>query len=243
MAVRNYLNGAPLLSLSVDVNASDVTLEVTSTAGYPTAPFILALERGTVNEEVVLCTAKTATTFTVTRGWDGTTGKSHSATAVIEHTTSSIDYNEANAHINGTGDVHSQYPLKTAWTGKGVLLTASAAGTISVLAAPTNDLVLVGDTAQAGGMKWSTLGSNSYANGSIALAKLDSSLQQSVIQRLSSLPGSPVAGQEVYNTTAGRWYGYDGSWHLRPHGIGKVTRTTGNPSGGADGDVHFKYTA
>lgn len=243
MAVRNYIAGAPMLSLSVGVNTTDVTLEVPSTAGYSTVPFILALERGTVNEEVVLCTAKNATTFTVTRAWDGTTGKSHSIGAVIEHTTSAIDYNEANAHINGTGDVHSQYPLKTAWTGKGVLLTASGAGTISVLAAPTNDLVLMGDTAQAGGIKWSTLGSNSYANGSIALAKLDSSLQQSVIQRLGSYPGSPVAGQEIYHTGLGRWVGYDGAWALRPHGIGKVTRTTGNPSGGADGDVHFKYTA
>lgn len=244
MAVRNFLNGAPLLPLAVGVNAAAVTLEVSSTAGYPAAPFTLALERGTPNEEVVLCTATTATTFTVTRGWDGTTAKSHSIGAVIEHTTAAIDYNEANAHINGTGDVHTQYVLKTAWTGKGVLLTASGAGTISVLAAPSNDQVLIGDTAQAGGIKWGTIGGNSIANGSIALAKLDSSLQQSVIQRLGSYPGSPVDGQEIYHTGLARWVGYaGGAWALRPHGIGRVTRSTGDPAGGADGDLHIKYTA
>lgn len=243
MTTRNYINGAPLLPLAVGVNTAAVTLEVSSTAGFPAAPFTLALERGTPNEEVVLCTATTATTFTVTRAWDGTTAKSHSVGAVIEHTTSALDYTEANTHINSAADVHPQYTLKSAWSGKGVLLTASAAGTISVLAAPTNDQVLIGDTAQAGGIKWGTIGGNSISNGSIALAKLDSSLQQSVIQRTGSYPGTPVAGQEIYHTGLGRWVGYDGSWQLRPHGLGKVTRSTGNPTGGADGDLHIKYTA
>ncbi len=243
MTTRNYINGAPPLSLSVGVDTLAVTLEVSSTAGYPAAPFTLALERGTVNEEVCLCTALNATTFTVTRGWDSTTAKSHSASAVIEHTTSAADYSEANAHINGAGDVHSQYTLKSAWTGKGVLLTASAASTISVLSAPSDGQVLLGDTAQAGGLRWGTIGSTSIASGAVGLAKLDSSLQQSVIQRSGSYPGSPVAGQEIYHTGLGRWVGYDGAWSLRPHGLGKVTRSTSDPSGGADGDLHIKYTA
>lgn len=95
MPQRNYSNVAPPLPLAVSVIASATTLTVSSTTGYPAAPFLLGLERGTTNEEVVLCTAKTATTFTVTRGYDGTTAKSHSVGTMVEHTVAAIDYREA----------------------------------------------------------------------------------------------------------------------------------------------------
>ena len=47
MALRNYANGAPLLTLSSGINTVAVTLTVSSTSGYPAAPFTIALERGT----------------------------------------------------------------------------------------------------------------------------------------------------------------------------------------------------
>jgi hypothetical protein len=91
----NYSNTAPPVAITAAVTASATTLTVSSTAGYPDAPFLLSLARGTANEEVVLCTAKAATTFTVQRGYDGTTGKAHAVGAVAEHTVSALVYRGA----------------------------------------------------------------------------------------------------------------------------------------------------
>ena len=80
------------------VDSAATTLTVNSTAGYPEPPFTIGLERGTANEEVVLCTAKSGTTFTVTRAYDGTTGKAHAIGTSVEHTVAAIDYVEARDH-------------------------------------------------------------------------------------------------------------------------------------------------
>ena len=92
---RNYSNTAPPVSLTVAATSGATTLTVASTTGYPAAPFLIGLERGTANEEVVLCTATTATTFTVTRGYDGTSAKAHAIGTSVEHTVAAIDYREA----------------------------------------------------------------------------------------------------------------------------------------------------
>ena len=92
---RNYSNTAPPVSNGVLLTTTGTTITVSSTTGYPAAPFLIGLERGTANEEVVLCTASTATTFTVTRGFDGTSAKQHAVGTSIEHTVSAIDYREA----------------------------------------------------------------------------------------------------------------------------------------------------
>lgn len=98
MAARNYSNVVPPAVLQITVNTVATTLTVASTAGYPTVPFTLALDRGNAAEELCLCTAKDATTFTVTRGYDSTTASAHTGgLSVIEHTVASIDYREANA--------------------------------------------------------------------------------------------------------------------------------------------------
>src|SRR5690606_35327240 len=54
MTIRNYANVAQPTSLTSDIGINDTTLPVVSTAGYPSAPFTIALERGEANEEVVL---------------------------------------------------------------------------------------------------------------------------------------------------------------------------------------------
>lgn len=246
MALRNYANGAPLLTLSSDINAAAVTLTVSSTSGYPAAPFTIALERGTVNEEVVLCTGVTATTFTVTRGWDGTSAKSHSAGAIVEHTTTAADYLDANAHVYDTArNDHTQYLLRSTYTAKGSIVVATGASTPANLAVGANDTVFMADSGQASGTKWSTIGSGSIANSAITFAKLDSSNQQSLVQRVTtgSLPGSPPTGQVVATTDNNRLVAYlSAAWLPITHGVGRVYTSTGNPSGGQDGDLWIKYT-
>jgi microcystin-dependent protein len=97
---RNYTNVAQPLTLTAGVAANVLVLQVASTAGYPVAPFTLGLDRGTVKEEVVLCTGLTSNSFTVSRGYDGTAAQSHDLGASVEHCVSSVDYDEANAHVN-----------------------------------------------------------------------------------------------------------------------------------------------
>ncbi len=110
MAVRNYSNTAPPVALTVAVNTTATTLTVASTAGYPAAPFLLGLERGTPNEELALCTATTATTFTVQRGYDNTTAKAHALAASVEHTVGALEYREANVHVNTPHNIGNALP-------------------------------------------------------------------------------------------------------------------------------------
>lgn len=239
--LRNYINGAPLLTLGVAVSPTDVTLGVTSTAGYPATPFTGALERGTVNEEVVLVTGKTSNTFTVVRGWDGTTGKNHSIGAALEHTTAAVDYVELNAHLNdAVSDLHPQYLLESQFSAKGRELIGTGAGTFGGLAVGANDTVRVADSAAATGQKWATLGAASIIDGVISEAKLTTSAQQSLIARQSGAPAA-VNGREYYDTSLGRPFVYIGTWFKKTFGAGLISWGTGGPSGGVDGDIYFRY--
>jgi len=173
MAARNYINGSPLMTLSVLVNTAATTLTVGSTAGTPTAPFVLALERATVNEEIVLCTAKTATTFTVTRAYDGTTAKSHGVGAAIEHATASLDYQEPNFHINDvTHDQHTQYQRKSTLTTKGDLFVATAPSVTNRLGAGGDNTVLIADSGLAAGLKYALIPTASIADAAVTSAKI-----------------------------------------------------------------------
>src|ERR1035437_314114 len=103
MTWRNYLNSAPPRALTSSLAASGaaVTVAVASTTGYPTAPFLLGIDRGTSKQEVVLCTAiASGTTFTVTRAYNGTSAVLHNIGATVEHTSAAMDYSEPNAFIN-----------------------------------------------------------------------------------------------------------------------------------------------
>lgn len=243
--IRNFINGAPLLLLADEVDESAVTLAVSSTAGYPNPPFTLTLERGTVNEEVTLCTAKGGTTFTVTRGWDGTIAKEHGVGAAIEHTTSAVDYVEANSHVHSSGDPHTQYLLRSAWSSKGTIMAATGAATPSPLSVGSNGQVLLANSSTSTGLQWGQVGTAGVADNSITHAKLAPAVQTATVQRLAtgSLPGSPTIGQMVYNTTTNRWTGWRSSaWTTFATGVGTVTYSTSAPSGGADGDVHLRYS-
>lgn len=107
MALRNYAN-APATTLSSGCTNSATSIVLVSVSGLPVSyPYILILDRGQAVEEVVLVTSSGGgTTLNVTRGYDSTTGFSHSAGALVEHGISAIDPREANTHVNATGAVH-----------------------------------------------------------------------------------------------------------------------------------------
>lgn len=110
MSRRFFSNTAVPVALTAGINTSATSLPVTSTAGFPTPPFVLGLERGATDEEICLCTAvPDSTHFTVTRAYDGTTAKAHLINKPVEHCVAAIDYDEANAHVNDSA-MHQQAP-------------------------------------------------------------------------------------------------------------------------------------
>ena len=245
MALRNYTNTAPLLQISGDIAPAATVITVASTSGYPTVPFTIALERGTVNAEVVLCTGKTGTTFTVTRGWDGTTAVTHLSGAALEHTSAAADYTDANAHVYDTArDDHTQYLRKATWTAKGAIVAASGAATPVALAVGSNDTTLLADSAQASGVKWGQVPTAGIADGAVTYAKLSSANQLDLVRKLTTgtLPAG-TTGQLVATTDNNRLVGYlAGAWMPIAHGVGRIYVSSGTPSGGADGDVWLRYS-
>lgn len=106
MTLRNYSSTAAQTTLSAGVDSSATTLAVSATTGFPSVPFIVAVDAGAAGQELVLVTNVAGTNLTVTRGYDSTVAVSHDAGAVVEHSHGAIDFREANAHVNASTGVH-----------------------------------------------------------------------------------------------------------------------------------------
>lgn len=120
MIPRVYSNTAVTTALAAAIGAGDGSLVVNSATGYPAAPFAIAVDVGSVaSEEVMLVTAKSGTTFTVTRGYDGTTAVAHAIGAPVIHAAIADDFRGMQL---GTRDVSSSAPS----SGDGLLWNGSA---------------------------------------------------------------------------------------------------------------------
>jgi len=105
---RQYAGGAAPTYLTSTLNGSggDVDIYCNNLTNWPdgsVGPFFVVIDRGTANEEKILCESTVGTHITVVsggRGQDGTTPSSHSAGAIIEHVFTATDANEANYHVN-----------------------------------------------------------------------------------------------------------------------------------------------
>lgn len=96
---RFYSSTAAVTNLQVTANPSDISIQVASSSGWPgTFPFILSLDYGAANEELVLATSGGPTTFNVTRAYDGTSASTHNAGAVVRHVSSAIDFTDSRTH-------------------------------------------------------------------------------------------------------------------------------------------------
>lgn len=166
MARRYYSSTAVATTLSASVTNSATSITVTALSGFPVStPWTAILDSDTASEEVVTVTAVAGTTLTVTRGVDGTSGVSHSAGASFRHGVSARDFDEPNSHVNDTSNPHSTTAAQvgavanSAYTGKGVVLGASASSTPSALSAGTDGYVLTADSTQTAGIKWAAAAS------------------------------------------------------------------------------------
>lgn len=103
MTERRYSSTAGAYTLNSSVSDSVTSINISSTAGLPTAyPFTLVLDPGTVSEEIVTVTNASGTALTVTRGEDGSAAQSHTAGAVVRHMATARDFREPQQHIESS---------------------------------------------------------------------------------------------------------------------------------------------
>lgn len=143
---RKYAGGAAATTITGNLTAGSTSITIAAYTGWPNGsdPFYVVVSPGTASEEKVLVTrtGSTDTTLNVTtRGVDGTTAASHSSGASIYPVFTATDADEANA-------------VASTLTTKGDLLvhTGSAHARQGVGA---NNTLLVADSAQTNGVKWS----------------------------------------------------------------------------------------
>lgn len=107
MTRRYFTTGARETSLTAPINDTDISISVDAPVGYPSSvPFPIICELGTSSEEAMLVTNVAGSTYTVTRGFDGSTAVSHLSGAKVVHGVTAIEFNEANEHINTSTNVH-----------------------------------------------------------------------------------------------------------------------------------------
>jgi hypothetical protein len=160
---REYSSTSVETTLNNGINTTITTMVLPSVAaatallgGVSLAPgnvdiFTVAIDHDTINEEIVYVTGVSGDTLTISRGQAGTgtpgvSGITHNAGASVKHVLTSSDLDYFNTAI--------QPNIVTA---KGDLITATAASTPTNLAVGTDGQVLTADSAQAKGVKWSTI--------------------------------------------------------------------------------------
>lgn len=104
---RYYSSTAVRTTLSASINSSATSVTVASSSGFPALfPFTLVLEKDSANEEIVNVTALVGSAFTIVRGFDGTSGRSHSAGTSVEHAVSAKDFTDFRTHEAAAANVH-----------------------------------------------------------------------------------------------------------------------------------------
>lgn len=111
MARRQYSNIAVDTTLNAGITAGDTSMVVASDVGWPSAPFVLVIEPDTVDEELVLVGAKAGTTFSsLTRGFGGTSAKTHAGGDVVKHVAVAEDYSFIWTHAHDGVDDSAPLP-------------------------------------------------------------------------------------------------------------------------------------
>ena len=100
---RYYSSTAAKTTLSSAIDSSSTSLQLAAASGLPSQyPFTLILEKDTANEEIVEVTGLVGSAYSITRGVDGTSAKSHSIGAIVEHGVSARDFSESRSHEAAT---------------------------------------------------------------------------------------------------------------------------------------------
>jgi hypothetical protein len=148
-AARNYSNTAASAVLTSGASAVDTTIQVDTTSGFPSVPFVLVLDKDRVAEELVLCTAIVGLALTVTRAWGGTSAATHSAAATVKHVFTGTDAQDAGDHV-GDSTLHwnstntDTLELPWQWGKPGAIATGLTTATPTTLASAGPTSILAG---------------------------------------------------------------------------------------------------
>lgn len=167
MATRRYYSSVAVdNTLSATINNSVTSMVLNSSpVGYPgTFPFVVAVDYETSSEELVLVTGASGTTFTIQRGYGGSSAQTHNAGAQIRHVLIAQDMTDFQDHVVATA-THgvtgaiadaNLVVAKSTVTTKGDILVATAASTPARLGVGSDGQVLTADSTATTGVKWST---------------------------------------------------------------------------------------
>ena len=99
MASRYYSAVAQDTTVVGNITGSTTSMVVGAVVGYPsTFPYVLAVDYNASSEELVLVTAASGTTLTITRGFNGTNATAHNTGAVVRHVITAQDLTDAQTH-------------------------------------------------------------------------------------------------------------------------------------------------
>jgi hypothetical protein len=111
MEKREFVGAAVQTTLSANIAANTTGMvNVVSGSTFPTGgtkKFVIALARGTVNEEKVLINIRSGNTFDINatgRGYDSTTAFAHPAGTTVDHVLDSIFLQDVSDEVNGMID-------------------------------------------------------------------------------------------------------------------------------------------
>jgi len=123
---RNYLNGVPATTLAADVTDVALTWTVADGTGYPAVPFAAKCQNEVV--EVTATSGVNDVTWTVTRGFDGTTNVLHLSGAVVTDAVIASDFTDAaDALHSGTSGELNALTSKAAAVAADVLVIEDSA--------------------------------------------------------------------------------------------------------------------
>jgi hypothetical protein len=106
MLRREFAGGVLKTQLTSNVSNSASSITVIDGSTFPTGsinPFVIVIGRGTAQEEKVLCSSRSANTFTVSqRGYDSTTAISHVSGEIVDHVLDAATIQDMNTVTNDT---------------------------------------------------------------------------------------------------------------------------------------------
>ena len=132
-------------SMAVSTGTGSALLGGVTLAAGNVDQFTVAIDPDTSNEEIVFITGNSGDTFTIVRGRAGSTAITHASGATVRHVLTSNDLDYFNTAVQ-----------PATLTTKGDTFVATAASTVTRLAAGTDGQVLTADSAQTKGLKWAT---------------------------------------------------------------------------------------
>lgn len=102
----NYSNTAVPTTLAGNISAGATTVSVLSTVGFPSVPFVIAIDYGASTEELMKVTSVAGLALTGTRGFGGTSAQSHSLGAAVRPVYNAVDAIDFRTHEDASTGVH-----------------------------------------------------------------------------------------------------------------------------------------